>query len=447
MFGSSSSFGTFGQNPLSRTQSTPSKTKPLPGTPSQQPSSIFSTSHINRTITAPPFRNPAFTTPRKPFDADAYSEAASPAESSPAATDVSDYADTPENDRAYNDLNQMTITPATMSRQKNLFGASSKKQSGKGELMMHTVFPNRDKVRKRKRYNDKDISGYRLPYRQHDEWEETDYDSDESTTERPSSSHHNHQRASSRRGGGGAGGQRKNEGWLANFLSVIQRHPHAPAIMTYWLNTLFNFVLVFGSFYLGWTVWTGFRDDFLIARRKAKDNIVAEIERCTSSYTQNRCHPVEQRLPAMHQLCDDWYDCMLQNEDGAKTIRTVILELAEMLNSAVETLHWKTLVCLTKYIYLFIYQLFFYSSIGVFFTLLTYIHPTTDRHRYPHSNRPVQRRLAREKRRKRQRFPPTATTSSTICLYTGIPPLRSQHRLGAHRAADAAPLQPAPPDA
>ena len=320
-------------NPLTNIQSTPSSSKQAPATPSQ-PSSIFSTSHINRTTTAPPFRNPAFTTPRKPFDVDTFSEA-SAAESSPAVTDNSDFGETPDNDRSYH-LDQMTITPASMHRNKNLFG---KKQSGKGEIM-HTVFSNRDKVRKRKRFNDnKDISGYRLPYRQLDEWDETDYDSDESTTEpaRPGPRHSSSSRKRS-------AARRPKDGWLGNFLSVIQRHPHAPAIMSYWLNTLCNFVMVFGAFYLGWTIWAGFREDFILARRRAKDGILAEIQRCTSNYKQNKCYPLEQRLPAVHQMCEDWYECMIQNENGTKTINTVVLELVEILNSAIMMMHWKTMV-------------------------------------------------------------------------------------------------------
>lgn len=369
---SSNTFGgALGQtNPLSRIQSiqsaqssTPSSSKNLPGgTPSQpSSSSIFattSTSHshnTNRITTAPPFRNPAFTTPRRPFDADAISEA-SPAESSPTATDNSDFGETPDNNnnnnnrndgRSYHHLDQMTITPASMRKNssKNLLFFPKKQQSsGKGEIM-HTVFSSRDKVRKRKRFNDnKDISGYRLPYRQPDEWDETDYDSDESTTD-PS-------RTVPRHGGGSSTSRSRRrrsprapkDGWLGNFLSVIQRHPHAPAIMTYWLTTLFNFVVVSGVLYLLWTTWSGFRDDLLLAHRKAKDGILAEIQRCTASYQQNRCHPVEQRLPAIHQLCEDWYECMIQNENGTKTINTVVLELVEMLNTAIGMMHWKTLV-------------------------------------------------------------------------------------------------------
>lgn len=447
MFGSSSSFGAFGQNPLNRTQSSPSKTKALPTTPSQ-PASIFSTSHLNRTITAPPFRNPAFTTPRKPFDADAYSEA-SPAESSPAATDVSDLTDTPENDRSY-DLDHMTITPASLSRHKNNM-ASSRKQSGKGELM-HTVFSNRDKVRKRKRYNEnKDISGYRLPYRQHDEWDETDYDSDESTIEpgRPSSRHVSRGRSPSKNKNSHGGRRNDNrDGWLSNFLSVIQRHPHAPAIMSYWLSTLFNFVVVFISFYFVYVLWSVLSEDFLLARRKARDGIVAEIERCTTSYTQNKCHPIESRLPAMHQLCDDWYECMLQNENGTKTVHTVILELADVLNSAVGSLHYKTLVRRTLFIWLLILS---HQSVQLdlswfhltYYRLLTC--PTIsgrDNNQLLHFL--LQRLIHRQESRRRRHLHTTADAPAAGVPFRGVlPPPCRPDCLGADRAPDAAPLQSA----
>ncbi|CRK12298.1 hypothetical protein BN1723_009674 [Verticillium longisporum] len=83
-FSSPSKFSSSRPNPFA---SSPSK--PLPPLPQ---TSLFSP-RIQHSSTAPPFRNPAFTTPRKPFDETLFSEA----ESSPALTEASDLPnDTPD---------------------------------------------------------------------------------------------------------------------------------------------------------------------------------------------------------------------------------------------------------------------------------------------------------------------------------------------------------------
>ncbi|OTA99011.1 hypothetical protein M426DRAFT_325522 [Hypoxylon sp. CI-4A] len=325
----------FGHSPFQRTQSTPSPAKPLPSTPHQP--SLFSTSSLHRTATAPAFRNPAFTTPRKPFDSDALSEI-SAAESSPAATDVSDYPDTPENDQT-NDLARMTITPATMNKNRGLM---PKKTPGRGEIS-RTLFTPRDKVRKRKRFNDnKDVSGYRLPYAQPDERDESDYESDESTF----------QPSKPRRDQAG----RKKDGWFGSFLAAIQRHPYAPSILGYWLTFGFNLLCVSGACWVGWAIISGLREDFVTENQAERALILAAIDKCTSDYIQNKCSPVEKRLPAMYKQCDEWYDCMHQNPDNVKHVSNSAREMAKIFEEIVQTLSYKTIGLLVVLFTIFVYS-------------------------------------------------------------------------------------------
>ncbi|KAI1087640.1 hypothetical protein F5B19DRAFT_60769 [Rostrohypoxylon terebratum] len=325
---------TFAQNPFQRTQSsTPSPTKPLPPTPAN-PSSLFSGSSFQRTNTATPFRNPSFTTPRKPFDTDALSEF-SPAESSPAGTDASEFPETPENDNSY-DAGRMTITPSTLNKHR------SKKMSGKGELAK-TIFPSRDKVRKRKRYNaDRDISGYRLPYLQQDECDESDYESDESTFQpgKPRKSETKHD----------------NDSWLGSFLATVQRHPYAPSILGYWLTFAFNLVCVLSASWVGWAIITGLRQDFSKEKELQKAGILAEINKCISDYQTNKCAPVEKRLPAMYQVCEQWYVCMNQDPDQVKQISSSAKEMAKILDEIVETMSYKTIALLVLLFVIFIFS-------------------------------------------------------------------------------------------
>ncbi|KAI1800208.1 Di-sulfide bridge nucleocytoplasmic transport domain-containing protein [Daldinia bambusicola] len=359
IFGSSvlnnnGSQSTFGQTSLERTQSTPSAQKTLPPTPRQP--SIFSASGLQRTVTAPPFRNPAFTTPRKPFDSDALSEF-SPAESSPAATDVSDYPDTPENDRS-STFAHMTITPATVNKLRSL---SPKKASGKGEIAK-TIFASRDKVRKRKRYNeDRDVSGYRLPYLRPDECEDSDYESDESTFQ-PGKARKDQT-------------NRNKDGWFGAFLATVQRHPYAPSILGYWLTFAFNLFCVSAACWVGWAVIDGLRQDFSTERQALRADILAEIEKCTSDYRENKCSPIEKRLPAMYEMCDQWFACMNQNPDNVKQVSSSAKEMAKILNEIVETMSYKTIA-----LFIILFTIFIYSGKSLYksanaFTDIPQVHP------------------------------------------------------------------------
>ncbi|KAI1177858.1 hypothetical protein F4777DRAFT_540611 [Nemania sp. FL0916] len=339
IFGGSSSFSAFSQNQngFARAPMTPSK--PLPPTPMQQQQhlqspSIFQSSRIQRT-SGTPFRNPAFTTPHKPFDADALSEV-SAAESSPAATDGSDFPETPDHDQSFS-LAQMTITPATMSKQNSRF---PKKASGKGEISK-TVFPTRDKVRKRKRYNaDKDVSGYRLPYRYSGEGDESDYESDESTFE-PSQAQ-------------GSQKKRSRDGWFGSFLSTLQRHPHAPSILGYWLNFGFSLICVTGTVWIGWTIITGLRQDFAGARSLVRSEILDEMAKCRSDYIDNHC--AEGRAPALTALCEQWEICMNKNPDNLKTIQLGAKGIVEIINEIVDTMSYKTITLLVLCFAIFLFS-------------------------------------------------------------------------------------------
>ncbi|TGJ84663.1 hypothetical protein E0Z10_g4107 [Xylaria hypoxylon] len=326
-FNGPSTFSAFGQNGFGRAQMTPSKPlpplPPLPPTPMQQQTpSIFASSRAQKTAAAPSFRNPAFTTPRKPFDIDAMSEL-SAAESSPAATDGSDFPETPDYDQSV-DLAHMTITPASMSKHRSLF---AKKASGKGEISK-TLFPARDKVRKRKRHNaDKDIGQYRLPYIQPDEGEGSDYESDESTFQ-PT-------RSPSKR--------RKGDGWFGSFLATLQRYPHAPSILGYWLNLGFSVASMTVTSWVTWILIGAVRKDFITIQTSVRHDILEEMGKCRAHFIDNKCSPRAQRLPAMAGLCEEWFACMNKNPDHLKRIQLGAKNIVEIVNEIVDTMSYKTM--------------------------------------------------------------------------------------------------------
>ncbi|KAK7916845.1 hypothetical protein PG985_010453 [Apiospora marii] len=327
-------------NMFSRTQSSSSSSnQPPPSNRNDAQSSSTSTSSsahptFQRTSTAPPFRNPAFTTPRKPFDMDPLSEVEdSPAATDPDASELYD-PDTPEDN--YRSIRHVSLTPA---RSKSLLQVATRRSPGKGEIPngRMTMFGTRDKIRKRKRrHDDKDISGYRLPYKYSNEWEESeDPDSDDSTyepNERPRSRSH-------------ASAQKK--GWFANFLSTVSQHPTAPHVLGYWLTLIFNAAIIGLMFYILVAVITSFRHEMSLVNLKEKSSVLDEITKCTQQYVDNRCHPRDKRLPALDALCNEWDICMNQNPNPDYHVRHGAKNMVEIANTIFETMHWKTMAALS----------------------------------------------------------------------------------------------------
>ncbi|KAI1827621.1 hypothetical protein F4861DRAFT_327663 [Xylaria intraflava] len=334
ILGGASGFSSYRQNGFARMASSPSKA--LPPTPMQQQTpSIFSSARGPKPTAATPFRNATFTTPRRPFDIDVLS----PVESSPAVTEASDLPETPDHDQSF-DFSHMTMTPASVNRHRS---PVTKRVNGKGEISK-AIFPMRDKVRKRKRYNaDRDVSGYRLPYIYPGEGDDSEYESDESTFQ-PNKPQ---------------GREKKNhreEGWFGGFLATIQRHPYAPGILGYWLSFAFSLVCVAGTLWVGWTILGGLRADFAAARSSVRGDIMQEMAKCRSHYIDNKCSPIEERLPAVLQLCDEWFICMNQDPDSVQSVRLGAKNIVEIINGIVDTMSYKTIALLVIFFVAFLFS-------------------------------------------------------------------------------------------
>lgn len=276
-------------------------------------------SFINQSSTpAPPFRNPSFTTPRKPFDPELFSEA-SGAESSPA--DNADAEDTPDAPKQ-----STTMTAFTgASEKKPLFGRygagflgyspgrAEQRRAKYGNALAH-------KVRKRKRL-ERDYSVVKS--------HKVDSDSDsDSGGSRPASK----------------GKDDNKPGWLSNFLSGIESRPNLPAQLSRYVQLSFNFFLLGLAIYGIWTFWTTVKGDVDRAAEEARAEVLAEIAKCARDYVDNRCGP-DMRLPALENVCNAWELCMNRDPNGVGRARVSAHTFAQIFNSFIEPISYKAMVC------------------------------------------------------------------------------------------------------
>ncbi|KAK0390573.1 hypothetical protein NLU13_0077 [Sarocladium strictum] len=295
-----------------------SPTKPLPALPV---ASSFAP-HISAKTTASPFRNPAFTTPRKPFDEQVFSEQ----EDSPALTEASDLPnDTPEADRMSDIVMSGSITPTKIDKSSRYgrSGLASKKHTpGRGEIRSHRELAGGDMVRKRKRANlDRDVSS--VSRRIHQDWEDSDVDSDASYMARPSRGKK----------------QSKPKGLVGSMLHMLDEHPNAPDNLYRWIQLLVNFFIVFIFVYIGWAVVDTVRSDIRTANEAARQELMSKMTECQTQYTMNECSKKDR--PALRVMCDEWYECMIQNPEAIMRVKVTAKQIAEIINEFSETMNLK----------------------------------------------------------------------------------------------------------
>ncbi|KAL7930429.1 Di-sulfide bridge nucleocytoplasmic transport domain-containing protein [Trichoderma chlorosporum] len=328
---------------------------PVP-TPSKPPTRSFFTPQLAPKVVAPPFRNPAFTTPRNLDDATpsdtSFTDAegsfttasfVSCAEDSPAVTDVSAFHnDTPESDR----LSEATIsntTPTKIDKTSRYSRNSPRRHAaGRGEIRPLSRDTELQVLRKRKRHNlDKDVSSVirHLP----PDWEGDTSDSDTSMTSYRGasaskiaprsafSSQQKHHLAST---------PQSSEGWFVSALGTMDRYPLAPDHIYRWLQLGFNCLVAGIVMYIIWSIYDAVRADFHTANEMTRMEIMSRITECQNHYTSNECAK-RRDLPALRALCDDWYDCMSQDTDGFMRVRVTMKEIAEVINVFAATMNLK----------------------------------------------------------------------------------------------------------
>ncbi|TAQ84576.1 hypothetical protein B7494_g7105 [Chlorociboria aeruginascens] len=265
---------------------------------------------------APQFRNPSFTTPRKPFDQELLSEV-SGAESSPADNaDAEDTPDIPRQNRAMTAFTSGGAEKPIFNRYGAEFSGSS---PGRAERRGKFGIAVANKLRKRKRA-DRDYAPSHA----------RGSDTDSETETRPRSS--------------------KNlksidpnaMGWFAALLSGIESRPNLPHILSYYaqlmLNFFFAFIIMFGI----WTFWLTIRADVDKASEDSIQDVVAEMSKCKKEFLENNCANL--KSPALQVLCDNWEKCMNRDPMAVARAKISAHTFAEIFNSFIEPISYKAMI-------------------------------------------------------------------------------------------------------
>lgn len=196
--------------------------------------------------------------------------------------------------------------------------------SGRGEIRGHRDSVT-DLVRKRKRHNlDKDVSSNLRSYAQ--DWDESE-DSDTSTA--PQRRSRNRKKS-------------QPQGFLGSLFHMLDEHPNAPDNLYRWIQLLLNILLVSVIAYMGWAIVDTVRSDIRDANEAARSEIMSKITECGNQYTLNECSKKDR--PALKAMCDEWYDCMMQNPESIMRVKVTAKQIAEIINEFSEAMKLKAWV-------------------------------------------------------------------------------------------------------
>lgn len=125
-------------------------------------------------------------------------------------------------------------------------------------------------------------------------------------------------------------------------------NPWRPYVLLLYLHFATNLILLIVAAYLGYVMISTIRADINSKIKLCISNTLSEISECSKEYYQNKCFNDEnnKRAPALEQTCAAWERCMNTDPQQLAKSKITAEALAEILNSFLGQLSWKSLFLL-----------------------------------------------------------------------------------------------------
>lgn len=123
----------------------------------------------------------------------------------------------------------------------------------------------------------------------------------------------------------------------------LDRHRDLPYIASGYLQLGFNLFLISIILYFLVSFITTIQADVNKKVEEYSAEILSEISVCSKDYLENRCSP-DQRVPAMQMACQAWERCMERDPAKVGRARVSAETFAEIVNSLIEPISYKTMV-------------------------------------------------------------------------------------------------------
>lgn len=145
-------------------------------------------------------------------------------------------------------------------------------------------------------------------------------------------------------------------GWKSHASTWVATHRDLPLIASQYLQLMFNLSLVMLLLYAVFCFYLTIRQDVDKKVSEFSATILAEMSLCQRKYVENRCAPA-MRVPAMEVSCGNWEKCMTRDPAQVGRARVSAETFAEIINSFIEPISYKTMVCSTTLLLAFLFPL------------------------------------------------------------------------------------------
>lgn len=169
-------------------------------------------------------------------------------------------------------------------------------------------------------------------------------DSDDEDSDRPSSGEGRNRVMKQTQGSSQPQSEPSHVSSFSSFFALLEAHPTVPSILSWWAQLAVNILMMGFASWIVWSIVAVIRADFAQAAEEVREKTLAEMAACTKSYLDNRC-AADNRLPALHTVCDNWDRCMNQDPDKVGQAQVSAKTMARIINSFIDPISYKSMVC------------------------------------------------------------------------------------------------------
>ncbi|EED14299.1 nuclear envelope protein Brr6, putative [Talaromyces stipitatus ATCC 10500] len=126
----------------------------------------------------------------------------------------------------------------------------------------------------------------------------------------------------------------------AHFFAFLDEHPNLPAILSYWLQLVWNLVLFSLVTWVVVSFVLTIKQDIDHAADAKRNDILTEISTCKEFYIQNSCN-LASRPPALNEVCNNWERCMDQDPNRVARATVSVQTISAIITGFVDAISFK----------------------------------------------------------------------------------------------------------
>ncbi|MCJ1379332.1 hypothetical protein MMC17_002433 [Xylographa soralifera] len=133
------------------------------------------------------------------------------------------------------------------------------------------------------------------------------------------------------------------EAFIITLLHAVMKYPKLPLQLLYYAQFLFNAFIIALVAWMILSFYVSIQDDVNVRVKEEAQMILSDVASCSSHFHNNRCD-MENRVPAMEPLCENWARCMARAPGSIGRAKISATAFAEIYSSLIDPISSKALV-------------------------------------------------------------------------------------------------------